>query len=420
MRPCSWRPKKSCPKTKAGALRRSAWRRMTSRAISSCGPTTTGMPGLMMPAFSPAMVAMSFPRNSIWASPTRWMMVMAGRGITLVASYLPPSPTSSTTASAGWREKARNIAAAVISKKVMGSPSLTRSTSSRVAQSSSSEISSPASRMRSWKRTRWGEIWVCTFNPCASSMAREKAQAEPLPLVPATWITGGNFRCGFPSSDNSRRMRSSARSIFLGCSANSRSRMAELRGYSISGLKELGNSGAPIAADVAIARRRDGGARYGFGFVQDQMQRARQRGAQLASGRHHVQHAVGKKIFRALEAFGQFLADGLGDNPCAGETDLRARLGNMDVAQHGVRGRDAAEGGIGEHHHIGQPRFLQHLQPDGGARHLHQGQHAFLHPPAARSDIEDKGALLGHRCFGGLDKGFAHRHAQRTGQEIEG
>ena len=70
-------------------------------------------------------------------------------GTTLVASYLPPSPTSSTMASAGWREKARNMAAAVISKKVMGAPSLTRSTSSSMAQSSSSEISSPAMRMRS-------------------------------------------------------------------------------------------------------------------------------------------------------------------------------------------------------------------------------------------------------------------------------
>src|ERR1700685_1693195 len=167
-------------------------------------------------------------------------------------------------------------------------PSLTRSTSPKVAQISSSEINSPAKRMRSWKRTRWGEMWVCTFRPCASSMAREKAQAEPLPLVPATWITGGNFKCGFPSSDNSRRIRSSARSIFLGCSAKSRSRMAELRGYSTIGLKELGNSGAPIAADIPVAGGRHGGARVGLGLVQDHMQHTRQGGAQLASGRHHV------------------------------------------------------------------------------------------------------------------------------------
>ena len=36
---------------------RSARRRMTSRGISSCGPTTSGTRGLMMPAFSAAMAA---------------------------------------------------------------------------------------------------------------------------------------------------------------------------------------------------------------------------------------------------------------------------------------------------------------------------------------------------------------------------
>jgi hypothetical protein len=33
----------------------------------------------------------------------------------------------------------------------------------------------------------------------ASSIARMKAVVEPLPLVPATWITGGSRRSGWPS-----------------------------------------------------------------------------------------------------------------------------------------------------------------------------------------------------------------------------
>src|ERR1700744_4566434 len=76
-------------------------------------------------------------------------------------------------------------------------------------------------------------------------MARAKAQAEPLPLVPATWITGGSFRCGLPSAPRRRRMRSSARSIFLGCSANRRFSTASLRVVSDSILRRGG--GAAVA-----------------------------------------------------------------------------------------------------------------------------------------------------------------------------
>ena len=53
-----------------------------------------------------------------------------------------------------------------------------------------------------------------------------KAMVEPLPLVPATWITGGSRRSGSPSAASSRWMRPSERSIILGCSARKRARMA--------------------------------------------------------------------------------------------------------------------------------------------------------------------------------------------------
>ena len=36
--------------------------------------------------------------------------------------------------------------------------------------------------------------------PEASSAARRKAQVEPLPLVPATWNTGGRRSCGRPKA----------------------------------------------------------------------------------------------------------------------------------------------------------------------------------------------------------------------------
>ena len=53
-----------------------------------------------------------------------------GGAMTLVASSRPPSPVSSNTISAGMRAKARNAAAVVISKKVIGAPRLARSHSS--------------------------------------------------------------------------------------------------------------------------------------------------------------------------------------------------------------------------------------------------------------------------------------------------
>ena len=60
--------------------------------------------------------------------------------------------------SAGVSAKATKAAAAVISKKVMGWPALARSTRSSTCAKCDSAISSPASRIRSTKRTRCGEV----------------------------------------------------------------------------------------------------------------------------------------------------------------------------------------------------------------------------------------------------------------------
>ena len=45
------------------------------------------------------------------------------------------------------------------------------------------------------------------------------AAVEPLPLVPAMWMTGGRRCCGLPSLASSASMRPSDRSISRGCSA---------------------------------------------------------------------------------------------------------------------------------------------------------------------------------------------------------
>ena len=45
--------------------------------------------------------------------------------------------------------------------------------------------------------------------------ARSNASVEPLPLVPATWTTGGSARSGWPSAASSRSIRPSDRSMIL-------------------------------------------------------------------------------------------------------------------------------------------------------------------------------------------------------------
>src|SRR6185295_2202545 len=60
-----------------------------------------------------------------------------------------------------------------------------------------------------------------------------------------------------------------------------------------------------------------------------------------------------------------------------------------------------------------------HLHADGGARHLHQRQDAFLHPRAAGSREHDERRLLLERQFEPTHDRFAGGHAERTAHEIE-
>ena len=65
---------------------------------------------------------------------------------------------------------------------------------------------------------------------------------------------------------------------------------------------------------------------------------------QVLAVNHGIQKPVLQKKFRGLKSFGKFLPDGLLDHARAGETDERARLGNVQVAQHGETGRNTAGG----------------------------------------------------------------------------
>ena len=72
------------------------------------------------------------------------------------------------------------------------------------AAKSASVMSAPSTLMRSFMRARWGEMYSPVRYPAALSTLLSRAQALPLPFVPATW-TKRSESCGRPS-----RSRSSA------------------------------------------------------------------------------------------------------------------------------------------------------------------------------------------------------------------
>ena len=73
----------------------------------------------MIPAFSPAISASVVPSSGTWSSPTG-STTQVGACTTLVASHVPPRPTSSTAASTGASAKVANAIAVSTSKKVIG------------------------------------------------------------------------------------------------------------------------------------------------------------------------------------------------------------------------------------------------------------------------------------------------------------
>src|SRR5579863_158088 len=74
-------------------------------------------------------------------------------------------------------------------------------------------------------------------------------------------------------------------------------------------------------------------SRGGGGF--QELQRADQIVLQIAAVDDGVEEAFFEQELGALEAFGEFLADGLLDDARAGEADKRAGFGDVEIAEHG-------------------------------------------------------------------------------------
>ena len=125
------------------------------------------------------------------------------------------------------------------------------------------------------------------------------------------------------------------------------------------------------------------------------------------------------EVFRALKAFGQRSQIVCSITRAPAKPMIRARFGDMDIAEHGIRGGDAAGRRIGQDDNIGKLGVAQTLHGDRRARHLHQREDPFLHPRATRGGEDDErraGCSIATSC---RDNGLARRHAKRAAQEIE-
>ena len=79
----------------------------------------------------------------------------------------------------------------------------------------------------------------------------------------------------------------------------------------------------------------------------------------IAAIHNHVDRAVLDQKLTTLETFRQGFTHGLFDNPRAGKSDQRIRLGNIHIPQHGKTGRYTAHGGIGHYRNKWHTLFTQ-------------------------------------------------------------
>src|SRR6267154_3126520 len=81
---------------------------------------------------------------------------------------------------------------------------------------------------------------------------------------------------------------------------------------------------------------------------QEKIECRRNVGFQVLAMDNRVEETVLQKKFGPLETFGKLLPYGLFDTSRPGESNQRAGLGNIEVAQHGIACSDATSRGIGE------------------------------------------------------------------------
>src|SRR5713226_9517544 len=120
-----------------------------------------------------------------------------------------------------------------------------------------------------------------------------------------------------------------------------------------------------------------------FGSGQKKIEGASDKGLEVLAVDDGVEKAVFEQEFGALKSFGELLPDGLFNDAGAGEADERAGFTDVEVAEHGKAGGDAAGGGIGEHGDVGELLFVKTGKGGGDFGKLHQADGALHHARAA-------------------------------------
>ncbi len=239
-----------------------------------------------------------------------------------------PGPTSTTATStppaARWR-KAGHGGELEVGEPLLRPPAScqgqARRTASTAAASAASSIGAPSTAIRSLKPRQVGR--GVEPDPVAGGGA-----ARPRPWrrwSPCRWCrprgAPGSAAPGGRAPSRARSIRSRPKRMASGCSAVQVGRRTSIVPARAPQPEQRQDLAEPVAQLVA----RDDG----------------------------VDHPVLQEELGALEAGRQLLADGLLDDPRAGEADERLRLGQDDVAQPGEGGRHAAGGRVEHDRDVG-------------------------------------------------------------------
>lgn len=130
-----------------------------------------------------------------------------------------------------------------------------------------------------------------------------------------------------------------------------------------------------------------------------------------------VEEAVFEEELGALEAFWEFLADGLLDDAWAGEADEGAGFGDVEVAEHGEAGGDAAGGGVSQDRDVGNFMRGEFGQCGGDFCELHEAGDAFHHAGAAGRRDDDERVARGEGTVDGAGDGFSDDATHATADE---
>ena len=120
-----------------------------------------------------------------------------------------------------------------------------------------------------------------------------------------------------------------------------------------------------------------------------------------------------------LKPLRQFLADRLLDNARSCKSDERARLRDIQVAEHGEARGDAARCGVRKDGDVGLFHFVEPCERGADFRHLHQANGALHHSRPARTRDDHQRQLPFDAAVNRSSDFLAHHRAHAPADELE-